>query len=172
MRGTINNVTVSLTPIGWCVSFACEIEHEAPTNIRPAVGIDRGVANSIALSNGELASVPVERLRLLDRRARKTQEGAQDAGGRARRRRARKTQKVLARRKRGSKRYAKARLRAAAIKAKAARIRKDWNHKATTGLVARFGLVAIEDLKTSSMTASAKGTGEEPGRNVRQKSRP
>ncbi|UVO30199.1 transposase [Bradyrhizobium arachidis] len=150
MRGTINNVTVSLTPIGWCVSFACEIEHEAPTNIRPAVGIDRGVANSIALSNGELASVPVERLRLLDRRARKTQ-------------------KVLARRKRGSKRYAKARLRAAAIKAKAARIRKDWNHKATTGLVARFGLVAIEDLKTSSMTASAKGTAEEPGRNVRQK---
>ena len=33
----------------------------------------------------------------------------------------------------------------------------------------RFGHVVMEDLKTKSMTASAKGTVEAPGVNVRQK---
>ena len=84
-------------------------------------------------------------------------------------RRCRKAQQEASRRKRGSKRYAKSRRRAAACKSKAARIRKHWNHEATTALVSRFGVVCIEDLKTSNMTASARGTVEEPGRNVRQK---
>ena len=151
MAGKLKNVTVSLDPLGWHISFACEIEHEAVPNTGPSIGIDRGVANSIALSTGELASVPVERLRVLDRRHRAAQQEA-------------------AKRRRGSKRYAKSRRRASALKSKAARIRKHWNHEATTGLTRRFGTVVIEDLKTSNMTASARGTAEAPGRNVRQKS--
>ena len=42
-------------------------------------------------------------------------------------------------------------------------------HRVTTELVRRFGLIAIEDLAIRNMTASAKGTLENPGRNVRQK---
>lgn len=151
MAGKLKNVTVSLDPLGWHISFAREIEHEAGSNLLPAVGIDRGVANSIALSTGELASVPIERLRVLDRRNRKAQQEA-------------------ARRKRGSKRHAKSRRRAAASKSHAARTRKHWNHVVTTALSRRFGTVVLEDLKTKNMTASARGTVEEPGRNVRQKS--
>ena len=143
-------VTIARTGGHWHVSFALQFEEGAIVVPDASVGIDRGVANSIALSTGELASVPIERLRILDRRNRKAQQEA-------------------ARRKRGSKRYAKSRRRAAACKSKAARIRKHWNHEATTALVSRFGVVCIEDLKTSNMTASARGTVEEPGRNVRQK---
>jgi putative transposase len=150
LAGTIKNATVRLTPLGWQIAFACEIEHSAPCNFGPGVGIDRGVANSIALSTGELASVPVARLRALDRKHRKAQQAA-------------------ARRHRGSGRYAKARKRAAAIKAKAARLRKDWNHKATAGIAARYGVVVIEALQTRNMTASARGTLDQPGRQVRQK---
>ena len=42
-------------------------------------------------------------------------------------------------------------------------------HRVTTELVRRFGLIAVEDLKVKNMSASAKGTVEEPGRNVKQK---
>jgi putative transposase len=151
MTGKLKNVTVSLNPLGWHISFAREIEHDTVVWSGPAVGIDRGVANSIALSTGELASVPIERLRVLDRRHRAAQR---EAAGRYR----------------GSKRYIKSRRRAAANKSHAARTRKHWNQTKTTELVSRFGTVVIETLKISNMTASARGTVEEPGRNVRQKS--
>lgn len=36
-------------------------------------------------------------------------------------------------------------------------------------LVRQHGLVAVEDLKVTNMTRSAKGTRDQPGRNVRQK---
>lgn len=148
--GKLKNVTVSLDPLGWHISFACEIEHETPGNHLPAVGIDRGVANSIALSTGDLDSVPLDKLRTLDRRSRAAQQAS-------------------ARRSRGSKRHAKAKRRSAGLKARGARIRKHWNHRKTRGIVSRFGTVCIENLRTANMTASARGTVAEPGRNVRQK---
>ncbi len=146
----IRSVTISRTALGWQVSFACRFEIEDRSRRNKAVGIDRGVANSIALSTGDLDSIPLEQIRLLDRRHRKHQQ-------------------AMARRKRGSARYAKARQRAAAVKAKAARIRRQWNHEKTKAIAGRFGTVCIEDLKIVNMTASAKGTIDKPGRNVRQK---
>jgi putative transposase len=148
--GKLKNVTVSRDLLGWHIAFACEIEHEASVSTGPAVGIDRGVSNSIALSTGDLDSVPIKRLRVLDRRYRQAQREA--------------TQ-----RRRGSKRHAKSKRRAHAAKSHAARTRKHWNHTKTTGIVRRFGTVCIEGLKTASMTASARGTVGKPGRNVRQK---
>ncbi|MET8991866.1 transposase, partial [Nonomuraea wenchangensis] len=47
--------------------------------------------------------------------------------------------------------------------------RKDWVEKTSTGLARRFDVIAVEDLKISHMTRSARGTLEAPGRNVRQK---
>ncbi|OWK23846.1 hypothetical protein AJ87_30825 [Rhizobium yanglingense] len=46
LRGKTMNVTVSLAANGWHIVFACEIDHAVPQNDLPAVGIDRGVANS------------------------------------------------------------------------------------------------------------------------------
>src|SRR5690606_5998526 len=43
MEGRLLNVTVSLDALGWHISFAREIEHVAPVNICPSVGIDRGI---------------------------------------------------------------------------------------------------------------------------------
>ncbi|RYG85567.1 MAG: transposase, partial [Alphaproteobacteria bacterium] len=42
-------------------------------------------------------------------------------------------------------------------------------HGASVAIVRRFGVVAIEDLNIKAMTASAKGSVEQPGRGVRQK---
>ena len=41
--------------------------------------------------------------------------------------------------------------------------------KTSTDLARRFDVIAVEDLKISNMTRSAKGTLEAPGTNVRQK---
>jgi len=149
MRGVCKNATISLDALGWHISFACEIENTAPANRRPPVGIDRGVANTLALSTGERISVP-RSLEAIERRCRAAQ-------------------RVASRRKRGSIRRAKALRRAAQLSARRARIRRDWHHKAALGISRRFGAVVLEDLNIKNMTASARGTIDAPGSRVRQK---
>ena len=55
----------------------------------------------------------------------------------------RKAQRVLARQKRGSVRYAKQRRRVVAIQARQGRIRKDWHHRVTRDPGKRFGTVVL-----------------------------
>jgi putative transposase len=57
----------------------------------------------------------------------------------------------------------------ARFQAKLARRRKDAAHKATTRIAKNHGIIVVEDLKVRNMVASARGTVESPGRNVRQK---
>lgn len=148
--GTIKTVTIANDALGWHVVFSIEAEHVASPNFGPAVGIDRGVVHTLALSDGTFRDMPKERLKVLDRRARKQA-------------------KRLARTKRGSNRRTTARKLLARTKAKAARIRLHWNHERTTEIASTHGVIAIEALKTRNMTTSAKGTVEEPGCNIRQK---
>ena len=48
--------------------------------------------------------------------------------------------------------------------------RADWLHKLSTELADQHPVIAIEDLKVKAMTASAAGTTEKPGKNVKAKS--
>jgi transposase len=66
---------------------------------------------------------------------------------------------------------ARARLKSAIarLKAREADARKDWAEKLSTDLARRFDVIRLEDLRVRDMTRSAKGTSENPGRNVRQK---
>lgn len=128
------SVTVSFGGGNWVASFGCEIESGAGEPLPQAVGIDRGVAATLTLSTGEQFHMP-QSVTALERRCRKAQ-------------------RVLARRKRGSKRHARQAARVAALRARAGRIRRDFNHRASTDIASRFGLVAIEALKTKNMTAS------------------
>ena len=73
------------------------------------------------------------------------------------------------RRTKGSNRRKVAQARVSALRAKAARARKHFNHVETVRLARSYGVVCIEALKTRNMTASAKWTVEELGVNVRQK---
>jgi transposase len=57
----------------------------------------------------------------------------------------------------------------ARLKARETDRRKDWAEKVSTGLARRFDTIRVEDLQITNMTRSAKGTRENPGRNVRQK---
>jgi putative transposase len=152
LRGTVQNVSVMREANGWHVSFCCAIEHQTPGNDLPSVSIDRGIANTLTLSGGDqplLLSLP-DSLAALDRRKRQAQ-------------------RHMRKRKRGSNRYAKGLRRVATLQARAARIRRDWLHRKSMEIARHFGAVGLEDLNVRNMTASAKGTVDNPGRNVRQK---
>jgi len=71
----------------------------------------------------------------------------------------------------GVDRGVKVRQAIARLKVREADRRKDWVEKTSTDLARRFDVVRVEDLKITSMTRSAKGTKEQPGRNVAAKTR-
>ncbi len=53
--------------------------------------------------------------------------------------------------------------------ARAKRRALDWQHKTTTDIAERYGTVVVEALKITNMVASARGTVDQPGKNVAQK---
>ena len=118
-------------------------------HLGPAVGVDLGVSLPVALSTGETIFPDIGLERLEDR--------------------ARRAAKVLSRRKKGSRRREKQKRHLAKIRRRQARRRAAAAHRATTELTQRFSLIAVEDLAVKNMTGSARGTVEEPGRNVRAK---
>jgi putative transposase len=74
-----------------------------------------------------------------------------------------------ARAQRGSNRRGRIRLAIAGLRARETDRRKDWAEKASTDIARRFEVIRVEDLRISKMTRAAKGTREDPGRNVRAK---
>lgn len=148
LEGRTLNATVALTALGWHISFCQEVDDTRVTGSAP-VGIDRGVAVPLMLSDGTSYALPA---------------GIADTD-----RRIRKAQRVVSRRKRGSNRHAKAQRRVAKLTARKARIRKDWAHRVTTEIARNHGVVVVEALRIGNMTRSARGTIAEPGRNVSQK---
>ncbi len=148
IAGDIREATVTRTALGWQISLGCLIDRDI-ADIGGRVGIDRGITVPIAMSDGTMVVMPesISRIDALHKRA----------------------QRICSRRKRGSKRYAKAVKRAARLKARQARIRKDWAHRTTTDIARKYGTVVIERLRAKDMSKSAKGTIEQPGKNVAQK---
>jgi len=133
----------------WHVAFAViPAPVPAPGNGQ-TVGIDRGVAVSAALSTGQLLHCPALTAR----------EQA----------RLRRLQRKLARARRGSNRRGRVKRAIARLKARETDRRKDWAEKTSTDLARRFDVIRVEGLKITNMTRSAKGTRENPGRNVRAK---
>ncbi len=133
----------------WHVAFAVIPEPVPAPGNGQAVGIDRGVVVSAALSTGELLSCPAltgrERTRL------------------------RRLQRKLARATRGSNRRGRVKHAIVRMRARDTDRRKDWVEKVSTDIVRRFDVIRVENLQVKNMTRSARGTRENPGRNVRAK---
>ncbi|MFI6600597.1 RNA-guided endonuclease InsQ/TnpB family protein [Nonomuraea sp. NPDC050536] len=133
----------------WHVAFAAIPEMIPGPGNGQAVGVDRGVAVSAALSTGERLKAPG--LRGSDKR------------------RLLRLLRRLARAGRGSNRRATAKAAIAKLMAREVDRRRDWVEKTSTDLARRFDVIAVEDLKIGNMTRSAKGTNERPGSNVSAK---
>ncbi|HET9970571.1 MAG TPA: transposase [Streptosporangiaceae bacterium] len=133
----------------WHVAFAAIPAPVPAPGDGQVVGIDRGVAVSVALSTGELLHV----IGLTGRE----------------RARLRRLERRLARAERGSGRRGQVRLALARLRAREADRRKDWAEKASTDIARRFDLIRVENLRIKNMIRSAKGARVTPGRGVRPK---
>ena len=128
----------------WHIAFAAIPAPVPGPGMGEVVGIDRGVAVTLALSDGARFQAPAPRP-------------------------VQRAQRRLSRARRGSNRRQKLKLRLARLHARNADARKDWAEQRSTEIARRYDVIRIEDLKVASMTRSARGTIENPGRNVQQK---
>lgn len=151
IEGRIRNVTVSKNAGEWFIAFNCELEVDAPERTKGLpIGIDRGVKVFMAISTGELV-MPVMPLK-------------------KNRKKLTKLQRRVKNKKRFSKNWLKQKRRISKIHHHIANVRKDYLHKHSTRLAKNHRLVVLEKLKIANMTRSAKGTIENPGKNVKAKS--
>jgi putative transposase len=162
LGGAIRNATISRDGTGWHVSFGVHTgASPAAPNGRPGCGVDFGVSSSAYVSTETKPCLkPVSlteneraRLRALERRQARQLTYAEKYNQGRHSNRLRSTIAQIAR-----------------LRKREANRRLDFTHKLTTDLAKSHGFVGIEDLRVTSMTRSARGTIEQPGRNVRQKS--
>jgi len=148
--GTIKNVTVSRRGEKWDVSIQTEYEVVSSAPNPSEIGIDMGVKRFATLSNGDF----VEPLNPFKQEQEKLA----------------KLQRKLARQKKGSRNSRKTKRKIARLHRYIADSRRDFLHKTSTKIAKNHSIICVEDLKVSNMSASARGTKESPGKNVKQKS--
>jgi putative transposase len=156
IEGTPKNFTISKGVDGWYVSIQVEIDRELMKDsekiLSKPVGIDVGVNKHAAPSSGEIYQAPAEKLKALEQKKKHYQ-------------------KELARRKKFGSNWRKTVNKISKTSSKIARIRNDYLHKTSTGIIKNHDLVVVEDLKVKHMTKSAKGSADKPGTNVKIKAR-
>lgn len=141
-----------------CVSVKQE-RSLGPENKLPSVGVDLGISRTVQLSNGVHMSLPktemdnlFARKKVLQRRLKRKKGGNRN------------------KREKQSNNYKKACAKIAKIDEKIANIRRYWQKKCATEIARTYQVVVVERLKVKNMTKSAKGTVEDPGKNVKAKS--
>jgi len=149
--GTIKNVTISRQGKHWFVAFQVEMEVEAPVHPATAeVGIDLGIATFAAFSNGALHP-PLNAYRRVEKKKARMQ-------------------KRLAGMVKYSSNWKKQQRRIAQLDIRIANCRHDFLHKLSTETSNNHAVIVIEDLQVRNMSRSARGSVEEPGTQVAQKS--
>lgn len=149
--GTPKQMTISCKCGKWYVSIQTERYVDDP--VHPSdqeIGIDMGIKKFAAMSD-ETSIEPQNSFRSHEKKLAKLQ-------------------KQLSRKQKFSKNWQKQKLRVQKQHLKIANVRNDFLHKNSTTISKNHALIVMEDLKVSNMSASASGSLEKPGRNVRAKS--
>ncbi|GAB3220751.1 RNA-guided endonuclease TnpB family protein [Glycomyces halotolerans] len=130
-----STVTVSRDSAGrWFVSLLVEQDIPALPKQTEAIGVDAGLTALFTLSTGERIANPRHERNDRDR--------------------ARRCQKELSRKTKGSKNWVKAQVKLARAHARIADRRRDFLHKLTTRLVNENQVIAVEDLGARGMLAN------------------
>ena len=175
-------IRITLKPRRLVVSLTYQLEPKtigAPD--RESVGIDPGVKHNITAvsDDGTILQIPgfdskphlKTKRRLLRKMQRQRDAALQD--GRARftsqTTRTGKTKRRFRWNEQPSKGYLKTLAQLRKVEQKRQDSMNGHQHRLSPQLVKDHKIICIEDTQTSNMTRSAKGTAEEPGRNVKQK---
>ncbi len=150
--GVIKNVTVVKNGIKWEVSVQTEREIPEPIHQFPGIKVagDLGIVNFLTLSNGDIIK-PINSFKVLKDRLKRLQQD-------------------LSRKVKGSCNWIKCKIKIQNLHDRIFNIRHDYQHKESTKLATKNQIVILEDLNVDNMIKSSKGTIENPGKNVKQKS--
>ena len=151
VSGELKQVTVSRSIDGWYVSIQTEQElTPQKTASNSVVGIDLGITIFATLSNGTKYAAP----NIFRKSERKLA----------------RAQRKLSRKRRFSANWRKQLRKVQGIHKRISDIRRDFQHKVSTIICKNHDVVVIEDLNVKAMSASASGTLEDPGNQVKAKS--
>jgi putative transposase len=132
IEGQCKQLRITRRIDGWYALIVCEApkpEPAPPTG--QTVGVDVGISSFATLSTGEEIENPRHLKNALDNLQRQ--------------------QRRLSRKKKGSKRRARQRIKVAKAHLKVARCRRDFHHKVSLDLVRRFDVITVEDLNIRGM---------------------
>jgi putative transposase len=150
LEGKGKTCTIKQDGDQWFACISCEIEIADPLpSTQPALGMDRGVVNLLADSDGHREPNPLF--------------------GELFKKKLARAQREVSRKKKGSQNRDKAKKKVARIKRKTRRQRENKLHTLSHQYAKSHGVIVVEKLQIKNMTASARGTVEEPGKNVAQK---
>jgi putative transposase len=150
IEGKIRNATISKSAGKWYISFNCEVEKDIPINPGTGIGIDRGVTHTLMTSEGKVFDLPKEPIAYWEGRLIQAQ-------------------RKLSRMHKKSNNWKKQKQKVGKLHHKITNIRNDFLHKSSTEIAKNHSYVVLEELKTKNMTGTAKGTIENPGKNVKAK---
>ena len=167
--GVVKQIHVKKDCGRWFVIFTVEFEVQAPDMKALDVGIDVGVVHAVATSDGRFYDLDTEKIRSIEKRI---------AGLKRKLSLNQESRKQLAKlglaepfdKKQPSRKRRRLKERIQNLYRKIRCIRQDFHRKTAHALAQEYGCVYVEDLKVKNMTASAKGTVKNPGKNVKQKS--
>ena len=149
--GEVRNATVSQSGGKWFVSIQTEREIEPPLpTATSAIGIDVGIARFATMSD-ENYIAPLNSFKQHQQRLARYQ-------------------RRMSRKVKFSNNWKKAKAKVQKIHTGIANARKDFLHKTTTTISQNHALVCIEDLQVRNMSRSSRGSNEQPGKRVKQKS--
>jgi putative transposase len=149
-EGRIKTLTIKREGRRWFLVLSCDNVAARPLPpARAMVGLDLGVVNFIATSDGEFISNP-----------RHLSASAQHLAS---------AQRALSRKQPKSRRRQKGKERVSTIHRRIRNQRRDYHHKVALQLVSRYEVLCHEALRPSKLTRSASGSVKNPGYNVSQK---
>ena len=151
IEGIPKQITISLSADKWYISIQTEREVEVPVHAsQRSLGIDMGITSFATMSDGT-ALAPLNSFRKYEKKLAAMQ-------------------RKLSRKTKFSANWRKQKAKVSRLHRKIADIRNDFLHKATTTISKNHAVVVLEDLKVRNMSASASGSLEAPGHNIRAKS--
>ena len=163
--GKVKSITVKKLADGYYISVLIEKELSkgkwsdiADINKLNLIGLDAGVKKIVTLSNGFYFK-PLD-LSKIDNKIAKEQTKLNN----------KQRSRVKGDKTKKSKNYIKQSKKVAILHKKKSDTRYNYLHQLSTAIAKNHGVIAVEDLKVSNMTKSAKGTIESPGNRVKAKS--
>ncbi len=129
--GTIKTVRITRKANKWYVCFACEVETETLPPTGRAIGIDVGISHLLATSDGEFVENP--------------------RWYRAGQKELRRVQRSVSRKRKGGRNRRKTVLQLQRHHERVKNRRQDFLNKVAHGLISRYDVIALEDLRIKNM---------------------